>query len=151
MLRCNIMTPKELHDGLAQHAELAFNSFNARRENEWKISVSLWGLIVVTTNALLKTPVRLRYSLPIAALIVLMHASFITGVWLKNSYDEEVSYYLRQKCTEVLTGEAISLEHMPGRRTWRKISQMRTSGSSLFQLGATVLLTVICALILRSH
>ena len=37
----------------AKQAELAFNSFNARREHQFKITLGLWALLILTTQFVL--------------------------------------------------------------------------------------------------
>jgi len=41
-------------------ADQAFTSFNARRENEWKVRISIWTLIIVTTRLVLQNELKTR-------------------------------------------------------------------------------------------
>jgi hypothetical protein len=139
------MEPKDQYDCCAKLAELAFRSFDARRENQWKLSVGLWALILLTTKFLFRSGHPSLYlCVGTALLVVALHASFVCGVWTKNAYDEKVHYYFRRKCAEILDGHPFDATDPPEaieiQAFWRAIF----NGSSLFQITTTVLLSAIC-------
>src|ERR1700732_4543253 len=102
-----MMTPKEQFDCCARQAELAFNSFNARRDKQWKITVALWGLLLLTPEFLFKKiEVHPNWvvCVGLGALVVIIHGLFVRGIWIKNAYDEETSTYFRTAGVEILSG-----------------------------------------------
>jgi hypothetical protein len=49
--------PKDEFDYCTKLAELGFDHYNARRENQWKVALAIWGLIIVTTKYVLTDPI----------------------------------------------------------------------------------------------
>lgn len=143
------MTQKEKFDCCAKQAELAFNSFNARREHQFKITLGLWALLLLTTQFLLTKPQihpNIYVCVAIAVLIVGIHTSFVCGIWLKKVYDEQTFFYFRRKCAELVAGRMYdSVDDLPQHLTFRSSLRTVQDGSSLFQIATTTLLTAACA------
>ena len=144
----DVLTRKDHFDCCAKQAELAFNSFNARREHQFKITLGLWALLLLTTQfVLVKLHNRpsLLLCVLIAALVVVIHASFVCGIWLKSHFDEEVFYHFRREGIKLLAGDAYDPSGFPRRLKFRECwKEMRGAGSSLFQIATTILLSSAC-------
>jgi hypothetical protein len=145
---------KEQFDCCAKQAELAFNSFNARRQSQWKITLGLWALMLLATKFVLAEyhgSRQLHAGLGLAALVVVLHAGFVSGVWVKNHYDEQTYYYFRNRGSEIAVGHIPDAKALPTKfrfyQSWRFI----TDGSSLFQVSTTVILSVLCVIALHAN
>ena len=142
---------KEQFDCCAKQAELAFNSRNARREHEFKITLGLWGLLLLTVQFLLtrlhERP-RLFVCVGLAALVVGIHAAFVCGTWLKSAYDERVFLHFRRKGAEIIAGQTYDPAGLPEPLMIREFWGVVRDGSSLFQMGTTMLLSALCVVVL---
>lgn len=78
------MSANEVYGALMKQADFAFNSFNTRRDYEWKISLGLWGLIALSTQFAFSNflPVRWWMLILIALGVVFLH-----GLWLHGSME----------------------------------------------------------------
>jgi hypothetical protein len=145
------MTPKEQFDCCAREAELAFNSFSARRDKQWKITVALWGLLLLTPEFLF-TKIHVHPNwfvcVGLGALVVLIHGLFVRGIWIKNAYDEETSTYFRTAGVEILSGREYEAVGLPKPLTFRESWGFLRHGSSQFQIGTTALLCALCTMII---
>jgi hypothetical protein len=143
-----VMTRKDQLDCCAKQAELAFNSFNARREHQFKITLGLWALLILTTQfVLVKLHNRpsLLLCVGIAATIVVTHTLFVCGIWLKSHFDDEAFYYFRREGAKLLAGGDYDPSGFPQRLKFRECwKEMRGAGSSLFQIATTILLSAAC-------
>jgi hypothetical protein len=140
-------------DCFAKQAELAFNSFNARRGNQWKITLGLWALILLATKFVLaEYHGTLHVGLGLAALVMIVHAGFLGGVWIKNNYDEETYYYFRNRGSEIAVGDKPkNTAPLPTKKAHYHAWLFITDGSSLFQFITTVILSVICVIALNAN
>ena len=142
------MTQKDKFDCCAKQAELAFNSFNARRDHQFKITLGLWALLLLTTQFVLTRPQirpNIYVCVAIAVLVVVIHISFVCGIWLKKIYDEQIFFYFRRKCAELVAGGSYDSADLPQHLTFRASWRTVQDGSSLFQIATTTLLTAACA------
>jgi hypothetical protein len=145
------MDANDLFEHCAKVADLAFSSFNARREHQWRISLGLWTLILVTTRFFTeKQFVSLGPPAGITVFVVLFHALFVCGVWRKSAYDERTHYYFREKCIAILGGRQFDDTCPPLPISMRGSWGFIRDGSSLFQIGTTLALSTICVLYLSS-
>jgi hypothetical protein len=151
MIRCWQVTPKEQFDCCARLAELAFNSFNARRDKQWKITVSSWGLLLLTPQFLF-TKIHLNPNwfvcVGLGVLVVTIHGLFVRGIWIKNTYDERTFYYFRNAGVEILSGHAYKTPGLPKPLTLRESWGFLRHGSSQFQISTTALLCALCITII---
>jgi hypothetical protein len=148
------MTRKEQFDCCAKQAELAFNSLNARREHQFKITMGLWALLLLTSQFLLiKEQIRPNtlVCVGIAALVVGIHTSFVFGIWLKKIYDEQVFFHFRRKCAELIAGSSYDPTNLPQRLPFRAWWRILQDGSSLFQIATTILLSAVCVIAVLQH
>ena len=142
-----VVTPKEQFDCCAKQAELAFNSRNARRDHEFKITLGLWGLLLLTVQFLvtkLDGRPNLFVCVGLAAVVVVIHAAFVCGIWLKSGYDEKVFFHFRRKGAEIIAGHPYDPSGLPEPLMIREFWGVVQDGSSLFQIGTTLLLTALC-------
>ena len=147
------MDDKDKHDCFAKQAELAFNSFNARRENQWKISVGLWAMILLSTQFLFRlAPIgNIWPCLLVSIVIILLHGAFLVGVWRQNAFDSDVARFARDMCAELAYGSGFEQPRRLPRRvtivgSWRWIQ----SGSSNFQFATTVVLLAVSVIVLNT-
>lgn len=149
----NEISGKDLFDCCTKQAELAFNSFNARREHQFRITLSLWALLMLATQFAIvqKVHPRLSYCLAISALVLVMHTSFVVGIWLKSNFDEKVFYHYQMRGEGVLTGKPYDRygfpKHLRLRDGWKIV---KSSHSSMFQIATTVLLLAACSVAVLS-
>jgi hypothetical protein len=145
------MTPKEQFDCCARQAELAFKSFNARRDKQWKITVALWGLLLLTPEFLLtKMHVKPDWSLcvGVGALVVVIHGLFVRGIWKKNEYDENTFTHFRVAGIKILSGSPYEASGLPRTLTFWESWGFLLHGSSQFQIVTTSLLCALCIVVL---
>lgn len=152
--QCNAMPLKDQLDCCAKQAELAFNSFKARREHQYKITLALWTLLVLTTKFdfdTLHIRPRLISLLVCAGIVVVIHTSFVCGIWLKSYFDEQAFDHFRLEGAKLLAGEVYDSSGFPGLLKFRKCwTQIRKSGSSWFQILTTILLCAACVFAIHS-
>jgi hypothetical protein len=143
-------------NGCLKLADQGFNSFNARRENEWKVGLSMWTLIIVTTRYVLLDPqVKKAHAVVgvCAGFVVLLHAGFVYGVWTKNHFDEHVFRYFSGRAADMVLGRKTSLSVPAVKpKSFYDVSQLFgfvKDGSSLFQILTTLILCVVCGYVSR--
>jgi hypothetical protein len=113
------MNDKELFDCSAKLAELPFNSFNARRERQWKVTLGLRGLILLATK-----------------FVVAGHPA------------KKIHRYFRKKGAQIILGAAHDSVILPKPWKFRQTWGFLLDGSSQFQVGTTVLLSIICTIVI---
>jgi hypothetical protein len=141
------VTPKEQFDCCARLAELAFNSFNARRDKQWKITVALWGLLLLTPGFLF-TKIHIhpnwRVCVTLGALVAVIHGLFVRGIWIKNDYDLKTFTNFRTAGAEILAGREYKAVELPKTLTFGESLGFLRDGSSQFQIATTALLCFVC-------
>jgi len=76
------------YDACMRQAELAYQSFNDRRQTEWKVAFGLWTLVIV---AILYMPADLPwYGRTLGALLIYgVYSCWLRGVWKANEQDKQ--------------------------------------------------------------
>jgi len=144
-------------DSCTKLAQIAFDSFNARRENEWKVGLAIWGLIILTAKYVLSDPKAGKIHALVAicaGMLAILHAAFVYGVWTKNDFDESVFRYFSARAADMVLGRVKSLAMPPLEPTLFpdlcQIGAFVKDGSSIFQIAITSILCIVCGLIVCS-
>ena len=143
------MNQKEQYDCCAKQAELAFNSFNARREHQWKVTLGLWALLLLCTQfVIMRLPnPKICIVVPSALVIIIIHAAFVVGVWRKSAYDQKIFMFFRRKAAEILSGAKYDDSLLPTPLKFRDSLSFVRDGSSQFQITVTIILCIVCAIV----
>jgi len=84
------MTDKEKCDLYMELARLQQDSFDKRRDIEWKLSLALWGGILFATNGIAgKIPACTSFILGYVALFFAYVFLWLRGLWTANNTDKQ--------------------------------------------------------------
>lgn len=136
------MTPYEKYNAFMKQAELAFNSFNTRRDYEWKIAFGFWGLIALATQFLYCKPIELPlWALASAALAIsVLHGWWLHGVWKAHKDDKSIVDCFRRSAVNLLAERETGTIEIPPKREEVRLVQFLGDWAMRFQLITTVLL-----------
>jgi len=143
---------KQLTDVLQFLQSHAFNSFNERRKQEWKLSFSLWGALVILLGFLLKGDVApletaMQIGLTFATVtVIVLHGIWMKGVGRRNRADIHSCYFWEKTIRDTLDVK-YEQEHEDTLKELRATSGYFKTFSLFFELGVTIVLALalICA------
>jgi len=99
-------------DSLIELAKLAASRHDQRRQYEWKVSLTLWALIVGASvrNEIPKVPIW------VGIIIGSLYAFFwLRGLWVANENDKILSDHFRKEAEAVLHDSSHTLLQSPGK------------------------------------
>ncbi len=111
------MSPKEQFDCCIRLAEMSMQRHNNRQGYEWKVSLSLWAAILLSTSVLKAAPLALWVPFVIPALYAMF---WLRGLWASNEYDKLRHTYYRKQAELLLQDPNHCVTQYKGDLTWRR-------------------------------
>jgi hypothetical protein len=135
---------KERAEVLENLREGAWESFNTRREYEWKVCLALWTAMAAFIGTLLTGKIELTrapalMTIAVAMAILVLHICWLSGLIKAHAADKKVNLFFANTLTEkigVSFDSKLSHELKQTRKKWGKLWDW----NSLFQIGITALL-----------
>jgi hypothetical protein len=79
---------------LDAHAKLAYDSWNKRREYEWKLTIGFWSVLVLPVGFTVRE-VRvdpMGYSI-VALAAFALYLNWLRGIWCANEFDRQQPFH----------------------------------------------------------
>ena len=119
------MDDKDRFDRYMKLADFRLRRWDGRRNNEWKMSLAFWGLLIAAGNLLSS-----RVGICLFTIVLVLSVVIYVSLWslpnlTKNDEDMDMAFYysdhaerlLYSKETEKLLAEVIGYRHRPKRIT----------------------------------
>jgi hypothetical protein len=99
-------TAKELVDACMKQSDHGYQSWNDRRQYEWKLTVAFWSATVLSVGFFARD-VRLYWAWFIIAAVVAywVFMRWLYGLWKANQFDRQVLFHYREQARLLLVGQ----------------------------------------------
>lgn len=111
------MNEKEQFDAYMQLAQFRSERRRVRRQLEWKISVSVWALLVASTYAITTRPPEWVLASVLGGVVVLHGLAWLSHMWSANRRDMEVAFYFMNLAADIVKKDRPK-EARPAVRDW---------------------------------
>ena len=130
-----------LFDKCMKQAEYFAGRWDARRNHEWKMTISLWTLLAAAIGFLSS---KGRLELWMIFIPIGLHALWLHGVWIANDFDKRLGRYYQNQAQKLLFDPSRKLEPVPVEPSFvaRHLKSL-ADWSMLFQLLATIALSLL--------
>ena len=150
-------SPKDRIDACDAQAKLAYDSWNDRRQYEWKFTLGVWTVLVLAVGFSRDVMVHGLLFLVFAVFVMCVYCIWLYGLWQSNEFDRQAQFHYQQQSREILCDPSHTIENFPYltrkdrefRRKYIGLRKCFTHYSHLTYLLTTVLLLSVTFLFLN--